>query len=517
MREETGRVNTSRDRVCVYRKGLSLLRRTTRVLLSVCLLFGSTFGQASDKISSEPETELMRELDALRQAHNVAALGLVIVKDDRIKLLEVRGLASRAPSVAIEADAIFRIGSISKMFAGLTAAKLEASGIIALDTPIHSPATQDTYSNQWQANHPITIAQLLEHTAGLEGISQAEWDFSDPAQPPLQKTLHLFPGARQTQWPPGLHHSYSNAGAGLAGYVMENATGETWEELLSKEVFEPLGMSDTTVFKPSQQRSPSGYDKDGSTLIPYWYQIFRPFAAINSSLQDMGLFLRMLIDRGQLDNKPIFPAAVIDRIEAPTTGLAARKGLAYGYGLGNYQWLRDGVLFHGHGGDADGYLSKLGYTRRNNSGYFLVITAFQSSTLVEMQKRVEKYLIENLEAISAPTELVLSSKETEQISGLYQRLTRRFPQAEKLSTSPSMQIYSKGGQLFSQGFGGRSKRLVPVTTELFRRSGEDRATLFIGRGEDEQIYFQEGSDNFRKITAPALLKQPDPESARPPR
>ena len=451
----------------------------------------------------------MEDLDALRQQHNIAALGLVIVKDDRIKLLEVRGLSTRNPAVPIKTDAIFRIGSISKMFAGLTAANLETRGVISLDAPIHSATTHDTYSNPWRARHPITIAQLLEHTAGLEGLSQAEWDFSDPEQPPLRKTLRLYPEARVVKWPPGLHYSYSNAGAGLAGYVMENSTGETWEDLLRKEIFQPLGLADTTIFKPSHHRLASGYDTDGNTLIPYWHQIFRPFAAINSSLGNMGRWVRMLIKRGQLDGVRIFPAEAIDRIETPETSLAARRGLAYGYGLGNYQWLNDGILFHGHGGDADGYLSKLGYTRRNDSGYFLVITAFQSSTLFKMQKRVERYLVETRGEQIVPTVVTLSPKEIELISGQYQRVTRRFPRPEKLSTTPSMQIYSKGGRLFSQDFGGRSKRLLPVGSELFRRSGENRATVFIGRGDDDQIYYQDGSDNFRKLSTPVLLNPTD--------
>ncbi len=500
----------------IYKASLSLSQHIARRLLAVFLLSGVNFSHAGDTPDSNSEAKLMQELDTLRQDNNVAALGLVIVQDDTITLLEVRGLASREPRIAIKPNAIFRIGSISKMFAGLTAAKLEARDLLSLDAPIHSQATLGTYSNRWHASHAITIAQLLEHTAGLEGISQAEWDFSDPQQPPLSKTLRLFPAARQTKWPPGMHYSYSNAGAGLAAYVMEQATKETWEGLLRKEVFEPLGMLDTSVFKPSHQRLASGYDKDGCTVIPYWFQIFRPFAAINSSLQDMGQFIRMLINQGKLNGNPVLPTEVIQRFETPRTSLAARKGLAYGYGLGNYQWLREGVLFHGHGGDADGYLSKLGYTRRNNRGYFLVITAFQNSTLAKMQKRVEQYLLENQRPAPSPAIATISSGDVDLITGDYHQVTRRFPRAGDLNTTPSMRIYSKGAQLFSQEFGSLPKPLVPVSSDLFRRTGEDRATLFIGRGEDGHVYYQEGSDNFCKHPAPAVIKQPGPEAGPPP-
>ena len=49
------------------------------------------------------------------------------------------------------------------------------------------------------------------------------------------------------------------------------------------------------------------------------------------------------------------------------TSLAAQGGLAYGYGLGNYQYVHEGFLFHGHGGDADGYLAEQQKWRREHA------------------------------------------------------------------------------------------------------------------------------------------------------
>ena len=54
---------------------------------------------------------------------------------------------------------------------------------------------------------------------------------------------------------------------------------------------------------------------------------------------------------------------------------------------------RHPATFHGHGGDADGYLTRLGYTRHINVGYFLVITAFQPRTIGRMAKLLERRLL----------------------------------------------------------------------------------------------------------------------------
>ena len=285
-------------------------------------------------------------------------------------------MADRAADRAIADDAIFRIGSVSKMFTGLLAAQMERRGLIELDRPIGRWPLEGTYHNPWRSTHPITTAALLEHSAGLTDMIRPEWDYADPRPRPLSETLRLYPQARVARWPPGLHSSYSNGGVGLAGHLLELAGKTSYEALLAHHVTGPAALADTTALPPEAARLPTGYDTDGVTPIPYWHQIFRPFAAVNSSLADMARFLRLFLNRGTLEGKRLFDPGTIDRVERPTTTLAARHGLSFGYGLGNYSWLRRGIRFQGHGGDADGYLSRMGYTRANGSGYFLVITAF---------------------------------------------------------------------------------------------------------------------------------------------
>ena len=360
-------------------------------------------------------------------AHNVAAMGLVIVEDDRISLLETRGVHDRASGEPVRDDAIFRIGSISKMFTGLLAAELDQREIIHLESQIHRAEMAGTYSNPYLDTHPITLEQLLEQTAGFTDMIKPEWDYSDPAQLPLAKTLRMYPQARVAQWPPGLHYSYTNAGAGLAGYFMELETGQSYEELLAQFVLEPLAMADTSVLPPDGKRLAAGYDTDGSSRIPYWHQKFRPFGAINSTLEDMSRFIRVFINRGTLNGEKVFSAETIARVESPRTSIAATQGVTSGYGLGNYDWLRGGIRFQGHGGDSDGYLSRMGYTLANNSGYFLVITAFQGRTLRAMRRLVEQYLVAGLTPPALPPALVLDEADVAGITGQYHRLTYRFP------------------------------------------------------------------------------------------
>lgn len=259
-------------------------------------------------------------------------------------------------------------------------------------------------------------------------------------------------------------------------------------------VFQPMALNDSTVLPP-KTGLPTGYDSDGVTPIPYWNQIFRPFAAINSSLHDLGRFITMLINQGQLDGKVIFPATLVDRLETPQTRLAARSGITHGYGLGNYQWIRNGVLFHGHGGDADGYLSRLAYTRTNNRGYFLVITAFQRKTLRTMERRIENFLIEGIDAAPEPPIVKLDEKEIARRVGVYAQTTWRFPG----SSRTTMRIFAEDGELYTELAGQKAKPLLALGDTFFRRSYENQATIFLGPGPGGEVIFQEGMRNFTRL------------------
>ncbi|MEH6610097.1 MAG: serine hydrolase domain-containing protein [Halioglobus sp.] len=467
---------------------------TTKI---ACIFLALLAASSSVMAENEAETDLLAQLEAIRQRNGVAAFGLVVVENDAITVLSTNGVADRISGEPIGNKAIFRIGSISKMFTGLLAAVLESRHVLRLNEPIQRWPVAGTYSNSWSTSQPITTAQLLEHSAGLTDLSKPEWDYSDPRQLPLKDTLRLYPESRVTRWPPGLHYSYSNAGAGLAGYVMELATGKSYETLIQTEIFEPLAMTSSTVLPPDPNQLPVGYDSDGITPIPYWHQIFRPFAAINTTLEDSSRFIRMLINRGELDTKVLVKPSVIARLEAATTTLGARAGLDKGYGLGNYNWYRRGVEFRGHGGDADGYLSRLGYTRSNNSGYFLVITAFQGKTLRAMEKVVETYLIRDLSTRRDPIVADRGQQDWATLLGDYRRVSYRFgPPAE----TQNLQLFETGETLSYRIGSGRPKVLVPTGKNSFRHESKDYSEVFIGPDELGTIYFQSGSDNFQMDT-----------------
>jgi hypothetical protein len=177
--------------------------------------------------------------------------------------------------------------------------------------------------------------------------------------------------------------------------------------------------------------------------------------------------------------------------------MSATNGLTYGYGLGNYQWQTQGHSFHGHGGDADGYLTKYAYQKDTGMAYFIMINAFQQHTLKTIQNLVESYIIKDSPKPNYPKRLKLMTELLKSYVGKYQQITQRFG---SLSSSRSnLEIYIEDNQLYLKTKGNSSRVLLAVDQQNFRFSNESVATIAFVNYENE-LYLQGDFGNFKRIT-----------------
>lgn len=444
--------------------------------------------------------QILERIERVKQQYNVAGLGLVIVDGRETLHQAYLGLANRDEQIPVDDDTVFRVGSITKTFTSLAILRLVEQGKISLQDPVSKHVEKTPYVNTNYPSTPIRIAHLLEHTAGFRDLTQKEFDFKE-VNWSLEKSLAYDPVSRTTAWMPGEYHSYTNTGAGVAAYLVEQVSQESFENYVQEQIFQPLNLADATFFLEDgiKSRLAIGYNTDGNSIIPYWHMLFRSFGGINMRVKDMAKFVRMLINYGQIENgNSVFSATSIRRLERPATTLAARNGLSYGYGLGNYQWLRDGVLFHGHGGDADGYLARYAYTRENNRGYFVVINAFNNRALAKIRRIVETWLVQDVQRRPLPATYLLSRAKLAEIVGEYRLITSRFSWAGD-SQSKMLKVFTERGELFTQVESDPARLLIPVNEKHFRREGQPIATISIVNDAAGAPILQGDLGNFRKV------------------
>ena len=422
-------------------------------------------------------SKLEQRLEEIRKEHDVPAVGVVIVSPKATLLEKVWGLADVASKKTATNQTMFRIGSITKAFTSLTFLALDEKKLLPLNLVLDSSVGVVPFQNQWSETDPITIEMLLEHTAGFTDMSKPEWDYSHQRPLKLEDAFLIDPNSRMTQWRPGIHSSYTNSGAGIAAWAAEKKLRRPFEELMQAHVFTPLGMHNTTLFKTQQVEDylATGYQADGRTTIPYWNMIYRPFGAMNVRIEDMTPFLQLLLSRGRHNQQSLFSEAAIQRMEIPKTTAAAKSGLEFGYGLGNYQWLRNGFLFHGHGGDGDGYLAHYGYSTELGLGYFVVINAFNHRPLRQMRNAIENFMLDGKRNTERPALFALSDEQVNAIVGEYSQATQRFGRGKP----KTLRILAEGNKLYTQRPGGKRLPLLPVAPGQFRRPHEPVATIAV--------------------------------------
>ncbi|MCC8334890.1 beta-lactamase family protein [Streptomyces sp. R1] len=244
----------------------------------------------------------------------------------------------------------YRIGSITKTFTAVLVLRLRDEGVLDLGDPLekHLPGTKAGEA---------TIAELLAHSGGLAAESPAPWWERTPGS--LRPELADVLGEQPLLHPVGRRHHYSNPGYTLLGALVEKLRGAPWEEVLQREVLDPLGLERTAV-RPSAPHA-------GGWAVHPWADVMlaepledlglmAPAGQLWSTTGDLARFAVFLM-RG--DDK-VLGAETVREMRAPAAPAEAADvvdGAAYGLGLQLQH--RDGRLLVGHSGSLPGFLANL--------------------------------------------------------------------------------------------------------------------------------------------------------------
>ncbi|MFJ6896990.1 serine hydrolase domain-containing protein [Streptomyces hokutonensis] len=285
---------------------------------------------------------------AVAQAEGRApSLAATVVRDGRAVW---HGARTSVDGHGPDENVQYRIGSITKTFTAVLVLRLRDEGVLDLGDPLekHLPGT---------GAGEATIAQLLAHTSGLAAESPAPWWERTPGS--LRPELRDVLGEQPLLHPVGRRFHYSNPGYTLLGALVEELRGAPWEDVLRREVLEPLGLHRTSA----QPQAPHA----GGWAVHPWADALLPEPA-----EDLGLMApagQLWSTTGDLARFAVFLANGDDRVlstesvremrtpAAPAEAADVVDGAAYGLGLQIQH--RDGRLLIGHSGSLPGFLANL--------------------------------------------------------------------------------------------------------------------------------------------------------------
>jgi len=232
---------------------MKLLKKTSLVLLALIawttfIAFGFINGFLLRPIVSENTSEaFIGATENEIKKEFVGNLAMVLIENG-----EVSKSFFHSVDKPVDENTVFPVASISKWVTSFGIMKLVEQGKLDIDKPI------DSYLTRWHLpeskfdNNKVTIRRLLSHSAGLvDDLGYAGFSPHDTLQT-IEESLTkaadspYSEGVAKVGIEPGSQYMYSGAGYTILQLVIEEVSGQAFQDYMTKEVFEPLGMSNST-------------------------------------------------------------------------------------------------------------------------------------------------------------------------------------------------------------------------------------------------------------------------------
>lgn len=240
---------------------------------AACAALLCAMGATGAAIASEPSKDTpsaaasaaVGPLQALLQStlseQPLPAMGAVLIRKGQLSERAVLGVRANDAPDKVQADDVWHLGSNGKAMTAVMVARLVERGVLAWDTPL-SQLLPELAADMQASYRAVTLRDLLAHQAGLQPDIDAAWaPVFIRDQRPLHEQRLAFARLALAQPPAfaaGSADGYSNSGVLLAGLVAERATGLSYEALMRRELFEPLGLA-TAGFGATHRGQPLGH------------------------------------------------------------------------------------------------------------------------------------------------------------------------------------------------------------------------------------------------------------------
>ena len=351
-------------------------------LLTFGLISSNSF---SDDDSSSGEVgpdynEFIYWLKRASDEKEIPGAALAIVSREEIIYLQTWGLQDVGASELVQPESVFRIASMSKTFAGTSAAMLVDRDLQSWDAKLTDIFPNLRLGNRTTSRN-ITLRHLASQSTGLMPHSYSNMLDDGVVYDKIRQKFHEIP----TVCAPGKCYGYQNVVFSLIADVVEESAGLSYERFLEEEIFKPLGMTTASVglnaFESDSNATAPHRLIRGSwrstTTNPAYYSV-APASGINASILDMAIWVRANLGAFPEVMSPNFLAAVHQPVIATSHGNYFNRwqnldNAHYGIGwrIFDYNDLR---VVH-HGGGVRGFRSEMAFVPERNVGMVLLFNA----------------------------------------------------------------------------------------------------------------------------------------------
>jgi CubicO group peptidase (beta-lactamase class C family) len=306
--------------------------------------FKTIFAKWSDSIPS------------LMKSCKVYGLAIAVVDSDGVLYSQCFGYTDSSSEREIDEETVFSVQSVSKNFTALAMLIAERQDLLGLDNTVNDYLPSFKVNSRYESNpaEKISLRMLLQHRAGFTHEAPVGNNFYTEGS--FEEHINSISDT-WLRFPVDERYSYSNLGIDLAGYIIQEAAGCSFDQYLQENIFKPLNMKHSSfnqdIIKATSNRA-VGYSRPDREAA--FNLAIIPSGGLYTSISDFALYARMHLNRGKNSGKTFLEEEYLDdmysfRQDSP--------GQLNGYGLGLSIKNEFGMSWYCHGGGGFGFCSNM--------------------------------------------------------------------------------------------------------------------------------------------------------------
>ena len=247
------------------------MKKTILLLTAIALMAFSAKAQTTKNIPERhpvlPQEEIIanieRTIEQVRKDWKIPSIGVSLYKDGQILLSKGYGVKNLETGVPADEHTVYQIGSVSKSFTAAVIASLVDEGLLSWDDRVKSHLPDFEMYDPWVTEN-IQIKDLTSHRTGLRDDIGTYLGNLGYTRDDIYRMLRLMPPAYTFRG----DYQYNNITFIPAAKIIEKVTGKSWEDNVRERIFEPLGMTETTLNGEGFAAALA----DGSAALPYAFE-----------------------------------------------------------------------------------------------------------------------------------------------------------------------------------------------------------------------------------------------------
>jgi CubicO group peptidase (beta-lactamase class C family) len=381
---------------------------------------------ASSSIGAAPLADAQADLDAFiakaLKDYQVPGAAVGVVRDGKVVMTEGYGLRNVTKTDKVDANTIFQLASVTKALTGAAIATVVDKKKLDWDTPVVNYLTEFVGYDPYMTRY-LTERDLLAHRTGWPAFTGDALDSFGYDRTEIVRRLRYF----KPRYSLREEAQYSNPGIFLAGEVAARAAGQSWNDLVEKALYAPLGMtrSGTVIAHLQDDNLSANHVLQGGQAVLTTATVLDTTGAASSgtsTAKDMAKFLAMLLNHGTFDGQPVlkpesveqmFKRSMVSEIEfSDLPPISDTTGFYFGLGVGSYDYAGHHIIEKG--GALSGVRTVITLIPDKNAG--IVILA--NLNLTAFPEAVRAFFINQVLGIDTKTDQKSIFELNEQLKGL---------------------------------------------------------------------------------------------------